>query len=126
MPGETEVKIRSAVTKALKTSAAFNRKLKNPFRKHLFLTGIHKPMSEELSLDRVEVSGLITESLNGTCARIGPNPFKSDPRGHHWFIGDEMVHGIRISSGKAKWYQNRYIKAGTLARNGGPPAVGGP
>ena len=44
MASETEVKIRAAVTKALNTSAAFNRKLKNPFRKHMFLTGIHEPM----------------------------------------------------------------------------------
>jgi carotenoid cleavage dioxygenase-like enzyme len=126
MASETEVKIRAAVTKALNTSAAFNRKLKNPFRKHMFLTGIHEPMAEELSLDHLEVSGEIPETLVGTYARIGPNPFKPDPRGHHWFVGDGMVHGIRLAEGSAEWYHNRYIKSGTLERNGGPPAAGGP
>ena len=126
MASETEVKIRAAVTKALNTAAAFNRKLKNPFRKHMFLTGMHQPMAEELSLDHLEISGQIPQALTGTYARIGPNPFKPDPRGHHWFVGDGMVHGIRLSNGKAEWYHNRYIKAGTLERNGGPPAVGGP
>ena len=81
MASETEVKIRAAVTKALNTSAAFNRKLKNPFRKHMFLTGIHEPMVEELSLDHLEVSGEIPEALVGTYARIGPNPFKPDQAG---------------------------------------------
>ena len=126
MASETEVKIRAAVTKALNTSAAFNRKLKNPFRKHMFLTGIHEPMVEELSLNHLEVSGVIPEALVGTYARIGPNPFKPEPRGHHWFVGDGMVHGIRLASGKAEWYHNRYIKACTLERAGGPPAADGP
>ena len=31
-----------------------------------------------------------------------------------------------MAGGKAEWYHNRYIKAGTLERNGGPPAAGGP
>ena len=126
MASETEVKIRAAVTKALNTAAAFNRKLKNPFRKHMFLTGMHQPMAEELSLNHLKISGQIPQALTGTYARIGPNPFKPDPGGHHWFVGDGMVHGIRLSNGKAEWYHNRYIKAGTLERNGGPPAMGGP
>ncbi len=126
MSGETEVKIRAAVTEVLNMTAAFSRKLKNPFRKHMFLTGIHEPMAEELSLANLEVSGQIPEGLTGTYARIGPNPFKPDPRGHHWFVGDGMVHGIRLSGGKANWYHNRYIKSGTLERSGGPAAAGGP
>ena len=107
MASKTEVKIRAALTKALTTSAAFNRKLKNPFRNHMFLTGIHEPMTVESSLDYLEISGLIPDALAGTYARIGPNPYKPDPRGHHWFVGDGMVHGIRLSGGKAEWYHNR-------------------
>ena len=83
-------------------------------------------MAEELSLDHLEVSGEIPETLVGTYARIGPNPCKPDPRGHHWFVGDGMVHGIRLAEGSAEWYHNRYIKSGTLERNGGPPAAVGP
>ena len=107
MASETEVKIRAAVTKALNTTAAFNRKLKNPFRKHMFLTGIHEPMAEELSLDHLEISGEIPETLVGTYARIGPNPFKPDPRGHHWFVGDGMVHGIRLAGCRAPCHRRQ-------------------
>ena len=60
MASETEIKLRASVTKALNTSAAFNRKLKNPFRRHMFLTGIHEPMAKELSLDHLEVSGAVS------------------------------------------------------------------
>lgn len=28
---------------------------------------------------------------------------------HHWFIGDGMVHGVRLRGGKAEWYRNRYV-----------------
>ena len=57
-------------------------------------------MREELSINDPGVTGEIPASL-GKYARIGPNPFNPDPRGHHWFVGDGMVHGIRISDGKA-------------------------
>ena len=126
MARKTEFKIRAPVTNALNMTATLNRKLKNPFHRHLFLTDIHEPMTSELSLDHLKVSGQIPEALVGTYARISPNPFKSDPRGHHWFVGDGMVHGIRLSGGKATWYHNRYIRASTLERNGGPPAAAGP
>ena len=73
-------------------------------------------MREELSINDLKVTGEIPTSLSGKYARIGPNPFNPDPRGHRWFVGDGMVHGIRISDGKAEWYHNRYIKAGTLEK----------
>jgi 8'-apo-carotenoid 13,14-cleaving dioxygenase len=126
MASEVEVKIRSAVTNVLNASAAMSRQLKNPFRKHLFLTGIHEPMREELTLENLQVTGEIPTALTGKYARIGPNPFKPDPRGHHWFVGDGMVHGIRVAHGKAEWYRNRFIKAHDLEQKGGPVAAGGP
>ena len=126
MASNLEKNIRKTVTRFINSSAALNRQLKNPLRKHLFLTGIHEPMRDELSIDKLTVSGEIPAALHGVYARIGPNPFKPDPRGHHWFVGDGMVHGIRLSNGKAEWYHNRFIRAGTLERKGGPEAAAGP
>ena len=126
MSAQTEVKIRKAVTKLLNISGAISRGFKNPFRKHLFLTGVHTPMKNELTLTDLDVIGEIPTALAGKYARIGPNPFKPDPRGHHWFVGDGMVHGIRINNGKVEWYHNRYIKARALENKGGPIAAEGP
>ena len=126
MASNIEKNIRNTVTRLINTSAALNRQLKNPFRKHLFLTGIHEPMRDELSIDKLTVSGEIPAALHGVYARIGPNPFKPDPRGHHWFVGDGMVHGIRLSNVKPQWYHNRFIRAVTLERKGGPEAAAGP
>ena len=44
----------------------------------------------------------------------------------HWFIGDGMVHGIRLIGGQAEWYRNRYIRSQTLEAVGGPKAAPGP
>ena len=104
----------------------FNRARMDKAADHPFLTGIHTPMKEELTLTELKVSGEIPAQLAGRYVRIGPNPFKPDPRGHHWFIGDGMVHGIRLKGGKAEWYRNRYIRSQILEAEGGPKAAPGP
>ncbi len=126
MASQVEVTIRNTITRMINASASINRRFKNPFREHLFLSGIHAPMTEELLLEALPVTGELPSALTGTYARIGPNPYKVDPRGHHWFVGDGMVHGIRISNGQPQWYRNRFIKSQALERQGGPKAAHGP
>ena len=121
-----EESIRRWVGAGLTTSNKVARQLKNPWRKHPFLTGIHEPVREELSLTDLRVEGDIPKALKGCYARIGPNPFAPDPRGHHWFLGDGMVHGIRLADGRAEWYRNRYIRSRALEEAGGLPAAPGP
>jgi len=41
--------------------------------------------------------------------RNGPNPQWSPIGRYHWFDGDGMLHGVRISNGKAS-YRNRYVR----------------
>lgn len=121
-----ERSIRRWVGSGLNASNNVARRLKNPWRKHPFLTGIHAPVQEELSLTDLRVEGEIPPELSGCYARIGPNPFAPDPRGHHWFLGDGMVHGIRLAQGRAEWYHNRYIRSRALEAAGGPEAAPGP
>jgi len=62
-----------------------------------FLTGIHAPMTEELVIEDLVVTGSIPAALDGRYLRIGPNPAGPvDPATHHWFTGDGMVHGLRL------------------------------
>jgi carotenoid cleavage dioxygenase len=54
------------------------------------------------------VTGSIPEFLDGRYLRNGPNPLSEvDPAAYHWFMGDGMVHGVRLRGGKAEWYRNR-------------------
>ena len=96
MASQVESVIRAVVTKGIEKVATFNRARMDETRQHPFLTGIHTPMTEERTLTDLAVTGTIPPELSGRYVRIGPNPFKPDPRGHHWFIGDGMVHGVRI------------------------------
>src|SRR3546814_11481918 len=41
---------------------------------HPYLTGIHKPMEEELTLEALAVDGEIPAALSGRYTRNGPNP----------------------------------------------------
>ncbi len=126
MASAVEAAIRGIVTKGIQGVAGINRKMMSDDADHPFLTGIHAPLHEELTLTELSVTGSIPEALNGRYVRIGPNPFKPDPRGHHWFIGDGMVHGVRLAGGKAEWYRNRYIRSQVLEAAGGPQAAPGP
>lgn len=126
MASAVETAIRSVVTKGLTTVASLNRAMQDKERDHPFLTGIHTPMTEERTLTDLAVTGSIPVELDGRYVRIGPNPFKPDGRGHHWFVGDGMVHGVRLKGGKAEWYRNRYIRSQLLESEGGPKAASGP
>ncbi len=126
MASAVETVIRGVVTKGIETVAAFNRGRMDEDAPHPFLTGLHAPIHDELTLTDLAVTGAIPNELAGRYVRIGPNPFKPDPRGHHWFIGDGMVHGVRLKDGKAEWYRNRYIRSQVLEAVGGPKAAPGP
>lgn len=126
MASAVETAIRGMVTKGIMAVAGFNRSRLDKRAAHPFLTGIHTPMADELTLTELRVTGTIPAELNGRYVRIGPNPFKPDPRGHHWFIGDGMVHGVRLAGGKAQWYRNRYVRSQVLEAAGGPKAAPGP
>lgn len=126
MASRMETAIRAVVTQGIMKVAAFNRGRMDKARAHPFLTGIHAPITEERTLTDLAVTGTIPPELAGRYVRIGPNPFNPDPRGHHWFIGDGMVHGVRLQGGKALWYRNRYIRSQDLAAKGGPRAAPGP
>jgi Lignostilbene-alpha,beta-dioxygenase and related enzymes len=44
--------------------------------------------------------------------RNGPNPREADSR--HWFLGDGMVHGVRLDGGRATSYRNRWVRTATF------------
>ncbi|WP_419826131.1 carotenoid oxygenase family protein [Sphingomonas sp.] len=107
--------------------AAFNRRRLPPRdAPHPMLTGIHEPMTEELTLLDLAVEGAIPPALDGRYVRIGPNPAAPDPRSYHFFTGDGMLHGIRIKDGRALWYRNRWIRSDEVAGARGLSRAPGP
>jgi carotenoid cleavage dioxygenase len=91
-----------------------------------YLQGFFAPLHEEFTLTALEVTGTIPDYLDGRYLRNGPNPISEiDPELYHWFLGDGMVHGIRLRDGKAEWYRNRWVRGPAAARAlGEPPPIG--
>jgi 8'-apo-carotenoid 13,14-cleaving dioxygenase len=99
----------------------FGPDVRNPF-----LKGNYGPVADEMTEASLEVIGELPAALNGLFVRNGPNPLDvHDPAKHHWFIGDGMVHGIKLSAGKANWYRNRYVKTDRVAHLTSQPEFGG-
>lgn len=126
MASVIERTIRKAVTPAIMAVAGMNRTRLDGADRNPFVNGIHEPLHDEHTVENLAVTGTIPVELDGRYVRIGPNPFRDPGKGHHWFLGDGMVHGVRLRAGKAEWYRNRYIRSNELAGKGGPAAVPGP
>ena len=77
------------------------------------LLGNFAPVADELTLVNLEVIGTVPPELNGTLLRDGPNPVNPQAN-HHWFVGDAMLHAIRIEDGKATSYRNRWVRTEEL------------
>ena len=92
-----------------------------------YLTGNYAPVANEVTATELAVTGSLPEVLSGRYLRNGPNPFSApEPSTYHWFIGDGMVHGIRLRDGRAEWYRNRWVRSAEIARALGEPVRPGP
>jgi carotenoid cleavage dioxygenase-like enzyme len=67
----------------------------------------YAPVTDELTEFDLPVEGAIPAELDGWYLRNGPNPRQATA---HWFTGDGMIHGVRIESGRAAWYRNRWVR----------------
>lgn len=94
---------------------------------NMYLEGNYAPIIEEITAFDLPIIGELPQELNGRYLRNGPNPLHvADPANHHWFLGDGMVHGVRLNEGKALWYRNRYVGSANLSQHRGQPDIGGP
>ncbi|BCN44607.1 hypothetical protein RE9414_28870 [Prescottella equi] len=77
----------------------------------------YAPVRAEVTEFDLPVRGTIPEWLDGRYLRNGPNPIAQvRPDEYNWFTGDGMVHGIRISGGRALWYRNRWVDSEVTSR----------
>ena len=72
------------------------------------LRGNYAPVFDEVTAHQLEVRGSIPVELDGRYFRNGANPITGESA--HWFLGDGMIHGVRLREGRADWYRNRWVK----------------
>ncbi|MET9339968.1 carotenoid oxygenase family protein [Nonomuraea sp. NPDC003804] len=91
-----------------------------PFR------GGFAPVAEEITAFDLPVTGRVPAELSGRYLRNGPNPLGlDDPAAAHLFLGQGMVHGVRLRDGRAEWYRNRWVRSADVAtRLGEEPRPG--
>lgn len=102
------------------TASAPSPALDNPY-----LKGNFAPVPRESTLVEKElrVHGAIPKALHGTLLRNGPNPAGEISDKHHWFVGDAMLHAVRIEDGRALGYRNRWVRTASLQEKVGLTAA---
>lgn len=88
--------------------------------------GNFAPVADEIAAFDLPITGALPRELSGLYARNGSNPRGASA---HWFLGDGMVHGVRLHNGKAQWYRNRWVQTPLLGRGdilGGGADIGPP
>jgi carotenoid cleavage dioxygenase-like enzyme len=93
-----------------------------------YLAGNFGPIHFETTAFALPFTGAIPKELAGRFVRIGPNPVRQlpDQEHYHWFTGTGMLHGLRLSNGKADWYRSRYVRVGPGPRGIGLKPLPGP
>jgi carotenoid cleavage dioxygenase-like enzyme len=76
------------------------------------LAGNYAPVGQELTAGDLTVTGSIPKELTGWYLRNGPNPHEAGSA--HWFLGDGMVHGVRLERGRATAFRNRWVRTATF------------
>ena len=91
-----------------------------------YLEGLLAPVADETTAFDLPVTGTLPPELDGRYLRNGPNPLlPPDPATYHWFLGDGMVHGVRLEDGAARWYRNRWVRSTAVSEAlGEQPAPG--
>lgn len=86
----------------------------------LYVAGHLAPLMNEVTAFDLEVIGRIPDDLNGRFLRTGPNPVEEPDmawlKGHHWFAGAGMAHGLCLREGKAEWFRSRFVVDRNVAR----------
>lgn len=83
-----------------------------------YMAGPYAPIDDEIDSTELEVAGALPAELDGRYFRNGPNPLPGEIS-PHWFVGDGMLHGVRLRNGRAQWYRNRWVR--TLKFDRGSP-----
>lgn len=85
-----------------------------------WLQGGYAPVTEEVTTFDLQVEGALPPELSGLYVRNGSNP--KNAATSHWFLGDGMLHGVRLNAGRAEWYRNRWVQTELLDKP--PPDAG--
>ncbi|MEO2218549.1 carotenoid oxygenase family protein [Chromobacterium vaccinii] len=86
-------------------------------------SGALAPVTQEMDLIALRVTGKIPDDLNGMLVRNGPNPLSGRFEGvglDSWWPEAAMLHAITFDSGRVVGYRNRWLRTQRWARTYSP------
>jgi len=124
--GGTSLSLLSGCTDATRSSNSLAFPPPDP-SSPWWMQGVYAPVHEQVESHELSVRGSLPPELSGWFLRNGSNPVNGNSE--HWFLGDGMIHSIRLENGRATTYRNRWVdtpiyRAGGGLMSAGPP--GGP
>lgn len=89
--------------------------------------GLCAPITEEITAFDLRVEGTIPAEFEGRLLRNGPNPVNGLTDDFaHYFLGEGMVHGVRLAGGRAEWYRARWVRGPEVCAALGERPLPGP
>ncbi|AIY40723.1 Lignostilbene-alpha [Collimonas arenae] len=88
--------------------------------------GATAPVTDEVDLVDLAVTGTVPQDLNGILLRNGPNPLSGRFDGNDvlsWWPEAAMLHAISFQDGRATGYCNRWLRTQRWAHAHNPDAV---
>jgi len=81
-----------------------------------WMQGNYAPVGTETTGTDLPVRGRLPEELTGLYVRNSANP--AHGASPDWFLGDGMLHGVRLEAGRAAWFRNRWVRTPLVASGG--------
>lgn len=89
-----------------------------------WMQGVYAPVKQEVESHELTIRGSLPPELTGWFMRNGSNPVNGDSE--HWFLGDGMIHSVRLENGRATTYRNRWVDTPIYRAGGGLMSAGPP
>ncbi len=93
--------------------------------KNIYQNILYHPVAET-EIREFQITGEIPAHLNGLLLRIGSNPICIEhPTLFDWYLGDGMIHGLKLQSGVPIWFKSTLIATDRIQKYKKRPKIGG-
>lgn len=103
--------------KIIRIIGLFLRRHASRNEKDIYQKIVYRPVNET-DISNFKVTGEIPKHLHGLLLRIGSNPiYVKKPTLFEWYLGDGMVHGLKLQNGEAIWFKSKMIATDIVQEN---------
>lgn len=103
----------------------FLRRRSTSTEHNIYQNIVYQPVAET-EFHEFKVAGEIPQHLNGLLLRIGSNPiYVQNPTLFDWYLGDGMIHGLKLQDGQAIWFKSTMIATDRIQKIKNLPQIAG-